>query len=208
MQITIFGASGKVGQQVAAKLLAENHTLVVLVHRSNPYANTSGVTTVSGSVTDGTAVAKAIEGSAAVISTLGSWGSPNKDVVSSGTELIITAMKARGVTRLITITGASAFYGQDKPTMPDKITRRLLKLVAPKILRDGEQHLALLEASDLNWTCLRSPVMTAAKQDAYRFQTKLPPLWAWVPRQAVAQAIVDQITATDNLGKAPVICHV
>ncbi|MDL2341570.1 MAG: SDR family oxidoreductase [Patescibacteria group bacterium] len=208
MQVTIFGAAGKVGQRVVTKLLADNHQLVVFVHRHNPYANTPNVTVISGSIDNYQAVATAIQGSQAVISTLGSWGSPAKNIVSTGTETIVQAMTEQGVQRLITVSGAGAFYSQDHPTTIDRLTHRLLQLVAPKILTDGEQHLAVLEASTLDWTCIRSPVMTKRHSNDYELRQALPSLLAYVPREAVAQCLVDQLQDSTYFKKAPVIYHV
>ena len=205
MQVTVYGASGKVGRLVVAKLLADQHTVVAFVHQRNPFAGQTGVSVVSGSVDEVAAVTLAAAGSQVLISTLGSWGTATKTVVSTGTQAIITAAQEHHIRRVITLTGASAFCNADTPTTSDRLTHWLLNLLAPKILRDGERHLQLLEASTLDWTALRSPPMLRFGAPKYQLVAKLPSLLATIPRRAVVQAIIDQVPATDSYKQAPVI---
>ena len=205
MRITVFGASGKVGRQVVALALERGYEVTVFVHRSNPFAGDDHVRLVSGAISDAAKVAEAVQGSQAVISTLGSWHTKSKDIVTTGVSNIIPVMKAQGIRRIITVTGAGALWAGDSPNFLDKSIHKFLALGAPKILRDGEEQLALLAGSGLDWTCIRSPVMTKRKRTAYRLTGKLAPLWALIPRAAVARCIVDQLESNDNLKDAPII---
>lgn len=205
MQITVFGASGKVGRLVVAELIAADHGVVVFVHKANPFVGLDQVKVIAGSVDDQAAVTAAVAGSQIIISTLGSWGTSNKTIVSTGTAAIIEAAVQNGVRRVITLTGASAWAIQDNPLILDKATHALLRLLAPKILNDGEKHLQLLEASSLNWTSVRSPAMLSFGKTSYKFSLKLPSLLATVPRQAVVAAIIDQLTDKKHYQQAPVV---
>jgi putative NADH-flavin reductase len=208
MQITIFGAGGNVGQQVVTLLLADGHTVVAAVHKHNPFPADSTVRVVHGDIADSAFVRTAIEGSEAVISTLGSWHTHNKNTLTVGMGTIIPIMEATGVKRLITLTGASAFAPADRPTMLDKLTRAGLRLIAPKILADGEAHLRLLSASHLAWTCIRSPAMLPKGTAAYQLKSKLPLAIATISRMAVSQSICDQLTDSSWLRQAPCISRV
>ena len=208
MQITVFGASGKVGRLVVAALSAQGHSVVAFIHHSNPFQDDATVRTVSGDIYNASTVENAVHGSDAVISTLGSWGTPTKSVVGAGTELIVAAMKKNQILRLITLTGGGALTSTDRPGLSDRLTRRLLEVVAPKILSDGERHIRILEGSDLDWTCIRSPAMTGKGGSAYILNMKLPSLFALIPRAAVVACIVDQINEQAFIGQAPVIHHV
>lgn len=205
MQITVFGASGRVGRQVVNLLLDADYAVVAFIHNQNPFEAQAKVKVVRGSITDQAAVSAAITGSQAVISTLGSWGTPTDNVVSTGTIQIVKAMTNQNLRRLITVSGASAFCSQDSPTLQNQVTHGVLALLMKKILLDGEEHLRTLEASSLDWTCIRSPAMTGSKSTAYSLVTALASLLASVPRRAVAQCLVDQIKDTTHIMKAPVI---
>lgn len=175
------------------------------VHRHNPFEPNDKLQITRGDISDQAAVMEALEGSQAVVSTLGSWHTKKKDVLSSGMQTLLPAMERQGIRRIITVTGAGALWAEDKPSVLDRLNHALLRLIAPKILEDGEEHVRLLVASGLDWTCVRSPVMTGSKQANYRLTNKLPTPWASIPRSAVVHCLVEQLEATDYLSKAPVI---
>ena len=205
MQITVYGASGRVGRLLVNDLVAADHKVIVFVHHYNPFGSLSGVSVMSGSVNDKAAVSAAAAGSTILISTLGSWRTTTKTVVATGTAAIIAAAAEHRIDRVITLTGANALYAADKPTLADRLTHRILRLTAPQILQDGEAHLALLQASSLAWTAVRSPVMLSFGKTAYRLTDKLPSLAATIPRRAVVAAMIDQLKNTDYYQQAPVI---
>ena len=208
MQITVFGASGKVGQRVVAIALAKGYSVHAFVHSHNPFEPNDSLQVVRGNISDKAAVREALEGSEAVISTLGSWHTKGKNVLSDGMRNILPAMKQQGIGRIVTLTGAGALLAGDKPGILDKLNHALLRLIAPKILQDGEEHLRSLAESGLDWTCVRSPVMTKSARKTYRLDTKLLLPWASIPRPAVAACLVDQVTNRDYVGLSPGIYRV
>lgn len=205
MQITIFGAAGKVGQGVVSAALARGYSVTAFVHKRNPFTETDQLRVVRGDINDSASVARALEGSQAVISVLSSWHSKDKNVLSRAMATIIPAMAAADTKRIITLTGAGASIETDRPDIIDKIARTLATLVAPKILADGEAHLKLLAASTLDWTCIRSPVMTSQQRTTYRLVPTLASPFSLIPRAAVVQSLVDQIEASDAFHQAPSI---
>jgi putative NADH-flavin reductase len=204
-QITIFGASGKVGRQVVALALQQGYRVVAFVHSQDPFAANDKLKVVKGDIRDRAAVAAALSGSSAAISTLGSWGTRNKNVVTTGMRAIIPAMEQIGITRLVTVTGAGARWSGDRPGFLDRLGHVLLRIAAAKILQDGEEHLRLLDESRLEWTCLRSPVMSKRRGSDYRLDLQPPVPWAAIPRPAVAQALVIQLKNLDYVRSAPFI---
>ena len=207
MKITVFGASGRVGKQVVDLALARNLEVVAFVHSKNPFEPKPGLSVIKGDVNDTEAVKKAVEDSDAVISALGSWGTRDKNSLTVGMQNIIPAMKTSKPTRLITLTGSGASWSGDKVSIFAQVSHVLLGLVAHKILVDGEEHLHLLDASDLDWTAVRSPVMNSKDASEYKLSGKPPSLIAKVPRQAVAKCLLDQIENIDFIRQAPHIHH-
>lgn len=205
MQVTIFGASGKVGQQVTMRALEKGYEVVAFVHSHNPFPLHHNLKIVKGDIRDRVAVAAALAGSTAAISTLGSWGTKEKDVVSRGMQAIIPAMEQIGIKRLVTVTGAGARWSSDHPGIVDRLGRAMLLVISPRILRDGEEHLQLLTASNLEWTSLRAPIMNADDASAYNLDHNAPPLWEQIPRATVAKAIVDELESFNFLRSAPYI---
>ncbi len=206
MQVTVFGASGKVGQLVVEELLAKKHQPVVFVHRHNPFEGNTMVKVVQGDIYSADDVARSLQGSDAVLSTLGSWGTKRKDVLSSAMRTIIPTMNDLGLYRIVSLTGADApDIAVDRPTILQKLSQRLSGLLLGKIVKDGQTHINLLRASNLRWTVIRSPVMTNFGSNNYALRLKWPLPIRTITRRAVAQSIVDQLEADDFVRSAPTI---
>lgn len=211
MRLTIFGASGNVGRLVVKECLSRGHTVVAFTHSSNSLPNERGLPhpeklrVVQGDVHDLGHVAEALQGSEAVICTLGSWGSKSRDVVAAGISAIIPAMKHHHIERIVTLTGAEAHDEGDKPTIMRNLAHTAANVAAGRILHDGEEHIRLLRESGLDWTTLRSPVMTNQHEIFYTLTLTPRAPWQTVPRIAVAKALVDQVEGPAYSHAAPFI---
>ncbi len=205
MKITVYGSSGQVGQQVVALGLERGYTVVAFVHSHNPFSVRPGLRVVTGDIHVPTDVASAMKGSQAIISTLGSWHTDQQDVLSSAMQSIIPAMVTQDIRRIITLTGTAALWSGDKPKWYNKLDRLMLRLVGPKVLRDAEAHLGLLSASSLDWSSIRSPVMTKGSNTTYQLSKRLPLGLTTITRAAVATALVDQLGQAEYVRQAPVI---
>ncbi len=205
MQVTVFGANGKVGQLVVAELLTRKYDIVAFVHNESQLANNAKLRTIQGDVYNADQVAEALSGSDAVVSALSSWGTPRKDVLSAAMAHIIPTMAATGTKRIISLTGADARVEGDAVSVMHVVSHALISVIAGKVLHDGEKHIELLRKSQLDWTVLRSPVMIAKNSTVYKLGAARPSPWSAVPRRAVAQAIADQIEADSHLRQSPFI---
>lgn len=202
MKVVVFGASGKVGRLVVAELLKRGHSVVAVTHMSN-LPEQPGVTVVKANVYDRTSIENAVAGCDAVISVLGSWGTPQKNVLSTAMQVIIPAMKSNTIKRIVSLTGNGAGLAGANSGLTERLNRLGMLIAAPKVLRDGEDHIQLLADSGLDWTVLRSPPMLANGSAAYKLASRFA--GTTIPRQAVATAIVDLIETNDWQGRAPFI---
>lgn len=205
MQVTVFGASGKVGRIVVHKLLQTNYSVVAFVHGSSPFENSPNLTVISGDIHNGEDIMKAVHGSGAVISCLGSWGTPTKDILTQGMSQIIPAMRQAGIKRIISLTGADARAKSDQLSLIHRISHLLLSIIGGKVLQDGENHIAQLEQSDLDWTVIRSPVMNEKGAQGFVLKPKRPMPWRTIHRYAVASSICGQLNDKQYTGQAPYI---
>lgn len=204
MKVVIFGANGRVGTLLTHALLDRGHQVTAFVHGSSNGEH-KHLKVVTGDIYDATLVADVIASQDVVVSTLGSWGTKNKDILATGVTHMLAAMKQHAVPRIVTLTGTAALLPNEKVTLLTKIDRQLLARIDKKILQDGERHLALLTESDTNWTSLRSPIMNT-KGDPTRYHVNhhhtLP--FATVHRGSVVNAMVDIIENQDPwLSQAP-----
>lgn len=205
-QITVFGANGRIGTLVVNRLLTKKYKVVAFVHRSHNFEPHENLRIIQGNIYDSASVKDAIKGSKAVISTLGSWGTPKKDILSTGMKHIIPAMETNKVKRIITVTGSDAFEPMDKPNTYLKLRHKLFSMLASSIMRDAEEHMRLLRSSRLDWTVVRSPVMTdRGADDGYVLRNKFPKFIATVSRNAVADAIIWLLETGEYVRRAPII---
>lgn len=206
MKVIVFGASGNVGKKIVAELIEHGHEVTGFVYGGIPaFVESNRLRIVQGNVKKFADVQRALKGQDVVISCLGSWGTKSKDILSMGMKSIIPAMESEGIKRIISLTGAAAKASSDKPNLLAKISRLSLIPVGYKILKDGEEHIRLLEQSNLDWTVLRSPVMKEECERGYELSDMPPAPWAIINRNDVAKAMVD-LLETDNWMKAsPII---
>jgi putative NADH-flavin reductase len=204
MKVTVFGANGKVGRLVVAEALRRGHHVTAFVH-SKPLSQQERLRIIKGDVRDLDSVNQAIDQCDAVISTLSSWGTPTKDILSKGMRSIIPIMERRGIKRIVSLTGSGANVGSDKFTVIDRLSHAAFTLAAPKIMRDSEAHIRLLERSSLDWTVLRSPVMNERGEPSHILSKKRSLAWQTIHRNAVAHALVDLAEHPEWYRQAPFI---
>ena len=91
----------------------------------------------------------------------------------------------------------------DHLNIVDRINHALLKLAAGKIVKDSEEHINVLSGSNLDWTVIRSPIMSNNQNSIYRLDLRPPSPLATIPRRAVAKALVDQLDSYLYLKSSP-----
>jgi putative NADH-flavin reductase len=203
IKITIFGASGKVGQLVTRRALDGGHQVRAFVRSRDPFTPSDRLTVLHGDVADELAVSDALAGSQAVISTLGSWGPGPKDVLTIGMQSIIPAMQQLDLSRLVSLTGAGGKWRGDTGGLRLRTNRLALTLMARSALRDGEAHLDMLDSSELDWTCVRAPKIRSTGQSEYRLSLTVPSLIGSIPGPAVARCLLDLAERHTFLRQAP-----
>jgi len=193
MNIVVFGANGKVGSIVVKKLLERGHTVTAFIHGSHSLGKSKQLKIVKGDIYSPQDVEKAISGNEIVISALGSWGTPKKDILTVGMSYIIDSSKANVIKRLISLTGADARAHGDKKDPVHRAMYAVISVAAGKILRDGENHIEQLRTSGLNWVVIRSPVMNEKGSDGFSLSEMRPKPWQTINRHAVAESMVSQV---------------
>jgi putative NADH-flavin reductase len=205
MKLLVFGASGQTGRELVRQGLALQHDITAFVRQPaklGPLA--SGVRTIQGNVTDYPAVAAAVAGHDAVVSTLGTGTSLKHDAgLIAGVQHIIRAMQEHRVRRLI----YQSFIGVHESRAAVGV---ILRYVAPIPLRhqiaDHEAKEALVKASPLEWTIVRPPNLTnGLRTGRYRSGTDIT-TWAPVPRLAradVADFILRELAQPQFIRQAP-----
>ena len=209
MRVVVLGAAGAVGRLVTAEALRRGHDVTAFVRdasRAGGAAATASRVAV-GDALDADAVAAAIEGQDAVIYVLGAGNVRRTTLFSDSTRVLISAMTARHVRRLICVTGVGA--GETKGHGGFLYDRILYPLFTRRIYEDKDRQETLIRASGLAWTIVRPA--------AFRNVTPRGPLWAVtdvtgvtlraISRQEVAAFLVDELEKARYAGNAVFIGH-
>ena len=206
-QVTVFGANGQVGSRIVEELLTRGYQVVAFVHNSHQLPVSDTLQIIQGDIYNPSDVDAAIAGSMAVVSALGSWGTPNKDILTAGMRNIIVSMNHHNVARIVSLTGAEARAPGDVLSIVHRMMHTFLGVVARKVLIDGERHIALLAQSQLKWTVVRSPIMTSRQliKSRYALSMHRPRPWRTISRRSVVVSMVDLISDAEWINKAPYV---
>jgi putative NADH-flavin reductase len=156
MRVVVFGASGGTGRQVVQRAIDAGLEVTAFVR--NPVSAELNVRVVQGDVADQAAVARALEGQDAVISTLG-VGKPLKPdpVVVQGVEHIVDGMRQKGIRRLI----YQSFIGvRESRAAAGWLIANVARHPLRHEIADHERKEAIVSRSDLEWTIIRPPKLT------------------------------------------------
>lgn len=149
MQILVLGATGRVGSQIVAKALKEQHHVTVLVRQPEKcQVHDENITIIQGNVLNQEDIKRAIHGADVVISALNTDGT---NTLSESMPLIIEAMYEEGIKRIITVGTAGILQSRFNPN----ILRYQSSESRRKSTRAAEEHhrvYSLLQESTLEWT--------------------------------------------------------
>lgn len=206
MKIIVFGANGRVGSKIVTKLLNNGHSVVAFVHSDNYSTEHQNLKVIQGDIHDAQSVESAVDGCEAVVSALGSWNTATKDIQVEGMKSIIPAMRKHSIDRIVSLTGSGAQDKTDKKNLFAILNRLAILVVANKVFRDGENHIALLRESELAWTVVRSPAMVeSVGKSGFILSAKPPSPWATIVRDDVAQSMSDLVCNREWLQSSPFI---
>ena len=203
MNITVFGANGRVGQRVVRRALDRGHHVQAFVHSRDPFDPHGQLSVSAGNVADGTAVQGAVAGADAVISTLGTFRRGTGPVLAPGLRTITDAMRQHGSSRLVTLTGAGVTRPGRRNGARAHLNRFVLTLMDRTAVVDAEQALEIVAATDLAWTTVCAPTISADGPDGYVLTPQMPSLLAKVSGPAVAASLV--ALAEGPAGAEPVV---
>lgn len=200
--VIVFGAGGKVGQHIVEYALADGYHVTAFVHRHHNLPDDPNLQIATGDIYNRADIERALKDGDVVVSALSSWGTQYKDVLSAAMTNIIPVAKRYDISRIISLTGADARVDGDDISVLHRLSHFAISIVGGKVLGDGERHIKLLQDSRLDWTVIRSPIMTTSTSIAYTLDDHRPAPWALISRRAVARAMVDQIVSKQNLQTA------
>ncbi|WP_328463912.1 NAD(P)-dependent oxidoreductase [Streptomyces sp. NBC_00448] len=148
MKITIFGATGRMGQLLVRRALDEGHTVTAYARTPGKLRVThANLSVAPGQLDDHEAILEAVRTADAVVEGVGSE--------SAATRRIIGAMDTAGVKRLVVVSTCSVPDPADRPDLKVTALVRFVRTMAPRPWAEVRSAAEAVRASDLDWTLVR-----------------------------------------------------
>jgi putative NADH-flavin reductase len=209
-RVLIIGASKGIGLETTRLALEGGHDVRALARSAGGIdISTPNLEKVRGDALNSEDVEAALDRVDVVIQTLGvSLGSLFRPVhvFSGATRILVAAMTARAVRRLICVTGFGAGDSQSSISCLQRIP---FQLVFGRAYRDKSLQEHLIKESSLDWTIARPGVLTKGPRTGSYKILEEASQWrnGTISRLAVADFLVRQIVDRSYVGKAPVLIN-
>ncbi len=207
--ITIIGASSGIGLATMQTALDAGHSVRAVARgAANIPLQHERLQKQPGDALSADDVAAAVAGAQVVVQSLGVPFDARMlfgpiSLFSQATQLLIPAMQAAGVQRLVAVTGYGAGDSRDSIS---PLQRAGFELVFGRAYRDKDTQEALIRGSSLQWTIVRPGILTNSRRLTYQALTT-PERWrnGIVSRKAVAHYIIHQAVEPEAIGLTPVL---
>lgn len=207
MKIAVLAANGRSGKAFVEAALAAGHEIRAGYHRQKLDTQHPNLTQIACDATNATQITELIAGSDAVVSFIGHVkGSPAR-VQTEAMRVVIAAMKAAGIARIVSLTGTGVRFPRDHVGPVDWFLNLSISLIDPERIADGKEHVAALQASDLEWTILRVLKLQNTKPRPFALTPNGPTLW-YVSRESVAAAALEVLEDHSFVREAPILSKI
>lgn len=208
MNVLVFGAAGSTGREVVKRALERGYSVGAFVRDPGRFEiEHANLTPMVGDVADYAVVERAVRGSDAVVSALGSGNSLRSDPhLVDGVRHIIRAMNIAGARRLVYLSMLGVDASGEQLGFVDRYI--VLPLLLRKVLADHARKEALIEQSGLDWVIVRPPRLTNGPYTGrYRSGEDVGEgrLLASISRADVADFLVKQVADDRYVHRTPVV---
>jgi putative NADH-flavin reductase len=161
MRLTVFGATGGIGQEIVRQGLVSGHEVTAVVRDPARFTVTGERLTVHrADLTAPDTLRTAVAGRDAVLSGLGARSRADAGVATTLTRSVLTAMEAEGVRRLLVVSAAPLGPTPDGQTVLDRTVLAIVNSVLKDVYDDLRAMEGELAASATDWTSVRPPKLT------------------------------------------------
>src|SRR5258708_8813530 len=208
--ILIIGASRGIGLEAVRRALDQGHQVRAFARSASQIQlGHPHLTKINGDALGAEDVAAAVRGCDGVIQTLGAKAGfgmlkgPTR-LFSDATRILVTAMEASGVKRLICVTGFGAGASREHIAAWQRLP---FELLLGRVYADKAAQEMMIKRSSLDWVIVRPGILSnGARSGHYKILDK-PSDWhnGTIVRADVADFLGRQIEDNSYLGKTPAL---
>lgn len=204
MNIAVIGANGRSGQIFVQTALDAGHNVRAGIRFNSPFGNHPNLSVMTCDSTVQQDVERLIRDQDAVVSLIGHVKGSDPDVQAKSTKVILEAMEAEQVSRLVSLTGTGVRQPGDKITLIDKVLNFAVSLADKNRVQDGIDHAELIKNSQVDWTIIRVLKLSNSKAKPFKL-TNNGPAKNSTSRQEVARAILEVLEQGSFVGNMPIM---
>jgi len=210
-KVLVIGASRGIGLETVRTLLAAGHQVRALARKAREIPiEDARLEKRDGDALDRAAVEQALSGVDAVIQSLGVTFSPEvvlkgTTLFSKATRVLVDAMQATRVRRLIMVTGFGA--GDSRGHGGFLYSAVVFPLLLKRVYDDKDVQESIIKSSGLDWTIVRPGLLTNRPATGHYRVLIAPNEWRFgvISRADVADFIVRQIDDRAQIGTTPLL---
>jgi len=204
--IAVLAAQGRSGQACVAALLEAGYRVRAGIRSGSSLAGHPSLETVRCDARVLGDVETLMDGASAVVSMIGHNRRSSADVQSVAIQNCVDVITARQPgTRLISLTGTGVRLDGDRIPLLDRAANFAIGVVDPQRIKDGKNHVRILQESSVDYTIIRVLKLTGGRHSGTVTLTPHGPAELFTPRARVAAAVVQLIDSGDYRRALPVI---
>jgi putative NADH-flavin reductase len=209
--LLVIGASRGIGLETVRRALAAGHRVRAFARGAAAIpVEAPALEEIPGDALDQANVTSAVFGADAVIQSLGASHGPQSilggtTIFSEATRILVDAMRATGVRRLVAVTGLGA--GDSRGHGGFLYDALIFPLVLKRIYDDKDVQEQMIKVSGLEWTIVRPGLLTSGPATGQARALVDPSEWraGSVSRADVADFLVREAFERRFVGKTPLL---
>jgi putative NADH-flavin reductase len=196
MKLTVFGATGGIGQEIVRQALESGHQVTAVVRDPARLTVTgAGLEVFRADLRDPEALRPAVSGRDAVLSGLGARSRKDAGIAARLTRTVLGAMEAEEVRRLLVVSAGPVGPDPEGAALVDRAMRGLISGLLKDVYADLREMEEEVARSATDWTVVRPPrLQNKPVTGAYRTAVGSFPLKGrFIARADVAHAMLAMI---------------
>jgi putative NADH-flavin reductase len=209
--VLILGATSGIGAQAVDEALNRGLRVRGFARGADAMTPRDGLEPFTGDALDPADLTRALDGVGAVIYALGVKERPamiwqQETLFSRTTAVLIDAMQAAGVSRLVAVTGFGAGRSRDAMSKLEKLGHNA---VLGRVYDDKSRQESLIMESSLDWTIARPVILTKGARTGTARVLRAPDEWrnGLISRSDVAAYLVDAVIDGLDIGRDVVLAR-